>query len=109
MVKILTIPYTGGWVAWKRPKTPLRNIKMAPNKKLFLLQKSKQFQGQTWVHNLTKHINNQTNCHITLEKLKKIWICLVFIYLYIKNYGSNLQKSKVSMYIHVNLDLTKQW
>ena len=30
-VKILTIPYRGGWVVWKRPKTPLRNIKMAPN------------------------------------------------------------------------------
>ena len=29
-VKILTIPYRGGWVVWKRPKTPLRNIKMAP-------------------------------------------------------------------------------
>ena len=24
---------------------------------------------------LTKHVNNQTNCHITLEKWKKIWIC----------------------------------
>ena len=23
-----------GWVVWKRPKTPLRNIKMAPNKPL---------------------------------------------------------------------------
>ena len=30
-VKMLTIPYRGGWVVWKRPKTPLRNIKMAPN------------------------------------------------------------------------------
>ena len=29
-VKILTIPYRGRWVVWKRPKTPLRNIKMAP-------------------------------------------------------------------------------
>ena len=29
-VKILTIPYRGGWVVRKRPKTPLRNIKMAP-------------------------------------------------------------------------------
>ena len=29
-VKILTIPYRGGWVVWKRPKIPLRNIKMAP-------------------------------------------------------------------------------
>ena len=29
-VKILTIPYRGGWVVWKRSKTPLRNIKMAP-------------------------------------------------------------------------------
>ena len=29
-VKILTIPYRGGGVVWKRPKTPLRNIKMAP-------------------------------------------------------------------------------
>ena len=32
---------------------------------------------------LTKHVNNQTNCRITLEKMKKIWICLVFIYLYV--------------------------
>ena len=31
-VKILTVPYKGGWVVWKRPKTPLRNIKMAPKK-----------------------------------------------------------------------------
>ena len=30
-VKILIIPYKGRWVVWKRPKTPLRNIKMAPN------------------------------------------------------------------------------
>jgi hypothetical protein len=29
-VKILTIPYRGGWVVWKRPKITLRNIKMAP-------------------------------------------------------------------------------
>ena len=27
---ILTIPYRGRWVVWKRPKTPLRNIKMVP-------------------------------------------------------------------------------
>ena len=33
-VKILTIPYRGGWVVWKRPKTFLRNIKMAPYKTL---------------------------------------------------------------------------
>ena len=33
--KILTIPYRGGWVLWKRPKTPLRNIKMAPYLKLW--------------------------------------------------------------------------
>ena len=26
-----------------------------------------------------KYLNNQTNFHITLEKLKKIWIRLVFI------------------------------
>ena len=31
-VKILSIPYRGRWVVWKRPKTPLRNIKMAPYK-----------------------------------------------------------------------------
>ena len=31
-VKILTIPYSGRWVVWKRPKTPLRNIMMAPSK-----------------------------------------------------------------------------
>ena len=29
-VKILNIPYKGRWVVWKRPKTPLRNIKMVP-------------------------------------------------------------------------------
>ena len=34
-VKILTIPYRGGWVVWKRAKTPLRNIKMAPNLDMF--------------------------------------------------------------------------
>ena len=28
---------------------------------------------------LTKHVNNQTNCRITLEILKKIWLGLVFI------------------------------
>ena len=27
--------------------------------------------------NLTKRVNNQTNCR--MERLKKIWICLVFI------------------------------
>ena len=31
---------------------------------------------------LTKYVNNQANCCITLEKLKKIWICLVLIQLY---------------------------
>ena len=31
---------------------------------------------------LTKHGNNQTNWRITLENLKNIWICLVFIWLY---------------------------
>ena len=29
--------------------------------------------------NLTKRVNNQTNCCIALEILKKIWICLIFI------------------------------
>ena len=29
--KILTIPYKGKWVVWKRPKTPLHNIKMVTN------------------------------------------------------------------------------
>ena len=37
-VKILTIPYRGWWVVWKRPKTPLRNIKMGPNAILLWLQ-----------------------------------------------------------------------
>ena len=27
----------------------------------------------------TKHSNNQINCRIALEKMKKIWICFVFI------------------------------
>ena len=29
--------------------------------------------------NLTKRMNNQTNCSIALEILRKIWICLVFM------------------------------
>ena len=47
------------------------------NMKLVLLKKSKQNNfGFTRVSaNLTKHVNNQTNCHIALEKWKKIWIC----------------------------------
>ena len=32
---------------------------------------------------ITKSVNNQTNCRIAVEILKKIWICLVFIQLYI--------------------------
>ena len=43
-VKILTIPYRGGWVVWKRPKTPLRNIKMAPNGREILKHFHFQFQ-----------------------------------------------------------------
>ena len=39
-VKMLTIPYIvsymGRWVVWKRPKTPLHSMKMAP--KLDLLK-----------------------------------------------------------------------
>ena len=31
---------------------------------------------------VTKQVNNQTNCRIALEKLKKIWICLIFFQLY---------------------------
>ena len=52
------------------------------NMKLFLLQKSKQknFTFTFVSANLTKHVNNQTNCRITLEKMKKIWICLIYIH-----------------------------
>jgi hypothetical protein len=27
-VKILTLPYRGGWVVWKRPKTPLQKTQI---------------------------------------------------------------------------------
>ena len=40
-VKILTIPYRGRWMVWKRPKTPLRNIKMVPK----TVKSSKQLQS----------------------------------------------------------------
>ena len=30
---------------------------------------------------LIQHVNNQTICRVALEKLKKIWICLVFVLL----------------------------
>ena len=31
-------------------------------------------------------MNNQTNCHVASEILKKMWICLVFIRLYLAYY-----------------------
>ena len=49
---------------------------------------------------LTKHVNNQTNCCIALEKLKKIWICLVFIQLYLVFSNQDVirvEKSRVEM------------
>ena len=49
---------------------------------------------------LTKHVNNQTNCCITLEKLKKIWLCLVFIYL---NKKQLIEKLNLTFYIILGL------
>ena len=40
--------------------------------------------------NLTKRVNNQTNCCIALEILKKIWICLVVIYIAVKKANSQM-------------------
>ena len=72
--KILTIPYRGRWVIWKRPKTPLRNIKMAPN----------------WIANIIKAPKgcgfkspqtNYVNCFLTKEfTLTHQHICVVFMY-----------------------------
>ena len=48
----------------------VRFANASANMKLFLLQKSKQnnFRFALVFTNLTKHVNNQTNCRITLEK-----------------------------------------
>ena len=52
------------------------------NMKLFCMR-ANQNKNNFRFTTLTKHVNNQTNYRITMEKMKKIWICLVFIYLYI--------------------------
>ena len=44
--------------------------------------KKKHFRFALVSANITKHLNNQTSCPITLEKMKKVWICLLFIKLY---------------------------
>ena len=41
-LKILTIPYKGKWVVWRRPKTPLPNIKMDPTRKCWRMFTIKQ-------------------------------------------------------------------
>ena len=38
-----------GWVVWKRPKTPLRNIKMAPNFSLELKQSKTPPAASCWI------------------------------------------------------------
>ena len=48
------------------------------NMKLFC-KSANQIKNNLMVTTLTKHVNNQTNYSIALEKLKKIWICLIFI------------------------------
>ena len=52
----------------------VRFANASANMKLFLLQKSKQntFRFAGVSANLTKHVNNQINCRITWEKMKKI-------------------------------------
>ena len=45
---------------------------------------------------LKKHVNIQTYCCIVLEKLKKIWICCVF--LYYSNLVLNLKNRSYPMY-----------
>ena len=47
---------------------------------------------------LTKYVNNQTNCHIALEKLKKIWSRLVLILLY--NDTNMVQYFKTGTYLN---------
>ena len=44
-----------------------------------------QNKNNVRVATLTKHVNNQTNCGIALEKVRKIWSCLIFIQLYIED------------------------
>ena len=48
------------------------------NKKLFC-KSTNQNENNFRYTTLTKQGNNQTNCRIALERLKKIRICLVFI------------------------------
>ena len=50
------------------------------NKKLFC-KSTNQNENNFRFTTLAKHVNSQTNCCISSEKVKKIWICLVLIYL----------------------------
>ena len=49
-----------------------------------VLQEWKSKKNNFRFTSLTKHVNNQTNCRITLKNLKKTWICLIFIYVAVK-------------------------
>ena len=75
-VKILTIPYKGGWVVCKRPKTPLRNIKMAPNRTINFNQilnfefLTVLFQADPWVCAHRGH--STTSCGFTFSEFFEI-------------------------------------
>ena len=49
----------------------------------FFCKRANQNKNNFRFTTLTKHVNNQTNCRITLEKMKKIQIFLIFISLYL--------------------------
>ena len=62
-------------------------LELGPESKIVFVTKIKtnaisgSGSGSGRLTTLTKHVKNQTNCCIALEKMKKIYICLVFIYL----------------------------
>ena len=58
--------------------------------------KSNQNKNNFMFTTLTKHVNNQTNCCIALEKLKKIWIWVVLIYLAVYIVWNQLRLHKIS-------------
>ena len=63
-VKILTIPYRGGWVVCKRPKTLLLNIKLAPywkNQEINLLKRCFYDQTFMWYLWSKKKLTNTTD------------------------------------------------
>ena len=57
------------------------------NMKLFCKSET-QNKNNFMFKTLTKHVKNQTNCRIALEKLKKIWICLIVKYVFSCNPAS---------------------